>query len=446
MHNPPTNVRWRIVLLLVAFSGLGYFNRNSISVAGTERLMDEFGLSETQMGSVYSAYLIAYTLCMVPGGWLIDRVGPKKSLMIMGFASAVLVPMTGLTGYFPAVILAALCGIRALLGMVSSPMYPSAARSVSLWMPFQTRGLANGLVTAAAAAAIASTYFVFGILMDLVGWPAAFMVGGFLSLLLTLVWTIYASDNPAEHPGVNAAERELIDFGRLTDSAERAAVEPHSGGRFGEMGEKEVAPDESDVLAGILELLRDRNLVLLMTSYAALSYFQYMLFYWIQFYFDKVLKLGKDDGRLYATIPLVAMAIGMTSGGWVADRTQAIFGRRRGRAIVPFCGMLASAILLAMGIAGDNAMWAVSCITLGMGALGASESSFWVTGVELGGKRGGLSAAILNTGGNLGGIPAPYLTPLLSERFGWQAGMGVASVLCFIGACLWFWINPDESK
>jgi dipeptide/tripeptide permease len=73
-----------------------------------------------------------------------------------------------------------------------------------------------------------------------------------------------------------------------------------------------------------------------------------------------------------------------------------------------------------------------------------SESSFWVTGVELGGKRGGLSAAILNTGGNIGGIPAPYLTPLISDHYGWKAGMLVACVLCFFGASLWFWIRPED--
>ena len=73
-----------------------------------------------------------------------------------------------------------------------------------------------------------------------------------------------------------------------------------------------------DVVARLLAIIRrHRDMLLLMLSYAALSYFQYMLFYWIQYYFDKVLNLGKMDGRLYATIPLIAMAIGMTSGGWL---------------------------------------------------------------------------------------------------------------------------------
>jgi sugar phosphate permease len=427
MQTGPTNVRWRIVLLLVAFSGLGYFNRNSIAVAGAERLMKEFSIPEDQMGAVYTAFLIAYTACMIPGGWVIDRIGPKRALMLMGFASAVLVPMTGLTSYFPALIVPALWLIRSLLGVVSAPMYPSAARMVSLWMPYESRGVANGMVTAAAAAAIASTFYIFGFLMDRFGWPTAFMIGGVASLLLSAVWTVVASDQPDTHPTVNEQERELI------------------------LGTR-VEANSSSPASGFLAMLRDRNMCLLMGSYAALSYFQYMLFYWIQYYFDTVLKLGKDDGRLYATIPLIAMAVGMMSGGGLADYVQWKLGKQRGRALVPACGMFASAILLAMGIASDNATWAVSCITLAMGALGASESSFWVTGVELGGKRGGLSAAILNTGGNAGGIPAPYLTPLISKWVdsqelgigGWQVSMGVASALCFMGAGLWFFIRDDQ--
>src|SRR5207237_751300 len=153
----------------------------------------------------------------------------------------------------------------------------SAARAVSSWMPFHARGLANGMVTSAAVAAIASTYFVFGSLMDLVGWPAAFMLGGFASLLLTIVWSIYATDRPGEHPGVNAGERELIDLGRAVAEPETTTLKsrrlPDETIAANTVADNGVLPDS------FLTMLFDRNMLLLMTSYAALSYFQYMLFY-----------------------------------------------------------------------------------------------------------------------------------------------------------------------
>ena len=104
--------------------------------------------------------------------------------------------------------------------------------------------------------------------------------------------------------------------------------------------------------------------------------------------------------------------------------------------------MIGSAVFLLAGIFFGPPWWVVTCFALAMGALGASESPFWVAGVEIGGKRGGLSAALLNTVGNAGGLVAPIVTPLFSERFGWQWGLAVASVLCLLGAVLWPWIDP----
>ena len=58
----------------------------------------------------------------------------------------------------------------------------------------------------------------------------------------------------------------------------------------------------------------------------------------------------------------------------------------------------------------------------------------------------GFSAAIQNTGGNAGGLLAPFVTPLLSKYFGWQAGLGLAGIFCIAGATLWYWIDPDEQS
>ena len=65
--------RWGIVLLLMAFAFISHFNRVSIATAGDTRIMTQYGISPTRMGWVYSAFLITYTVCMIPGGLLIDR-------------------------------------------------------------------------------------------------------------------------------------------------------------------------------------------------------------------------------------------------------------------------------------------------------------------------------------------------------------------------------------
>ena len=40
----------------------------------------EYGFSKVTMGIIFSAFIWAYALFQVPGGWLGDRFGPRKSL------------------------------------------------------------------------------------------------------------------------------------------------------------------------------------------------------------------------------------------------------------------------------------------------------------------------------------------------------------------------------
>ena len=84
----PANRRWMILGFLMALCFISHFNRASITSAGDERIMQQFGISPERMGVVYSAFLVVYTLFMIPGGWLIDRRGPRFALGCMGLGSA----------------------------------------------------------------------------------------------------------------------------------------------------------------------------------------------------------------------------------------------------------------------------------------------------------------------------------------------------------------------
>jgi len=421
MSERPTSVRWRIVGLLLGYAALVHFNRISIAVAGTERLIPQFGITPVRMGALMSAYLWTYTLLMTPGGWFIDRFGSRASLLLVGFGSALCVGLCGLAGFTvssAAAIVPLLFAIRALLGITNAPFHPGAAHAVSRWIPGPQRASVNGLVNAAALAGISCTYYLFGFMMDRLGWPGAFVCAGAVTGVVATVWMATAASGPAQHPGVNAEERRLIateDPSRPV-GARRSSVPPW----------------------------RKRSVILLTLSYAAVGYFQYMFFYWMQYYFEEKLGLGKDRARLYSTIPSVAMALGMAAGGWLTDAAQNRWGPRRGRIAVTVSGMIASAALLGAGIVFREPTWIVTCFSLALASLGASEGAFWTTATDLGGERAGVAAAIVNTGGNAGGALAPILTPVISAHFGWQGGMAVAALYCFLGAILWRWIDPDE--
>ena len=94
----PTSVRWRIVLLLMALCFISHFNRISMSVAGTERIIGEFGIDPERMGRVYFAFLLVYTVSMALGGYIIDRYGVRVALMFMAIGSGTFAAITGLVG------------------------------------------------------------------------------------------------------------------------------------------------------------------------------------------------------------------------------------------------------------------------------------------------------------------------------------------------------------
>jgi sugar phosphate permease len=441
----PTSVRWHIVALLVMFSFMTWFNRISMPVAYDEAIKDRVGISEEAMGSVYSTFLFAYMICMTPGGWFIDRFGVRLALVVMGLGSGLFGALTGLAG-LPALVAAglvlpALFAIRFLMGMFSAPVYPACSRTISFWIPKGQRAWANGLVQSAAAVGIACAFPVFGTLIDFVDWPAAFMISGTVTALLALLWHFYAPDHPAQHAAVNQAERHLI----ASEAATAAASDTSSTPKTGE----QVAGDW-------LSLFRNRSLLLLTISYAAVGYIEYLFFFWMHYYFEKVLDLGKEESRTYAAILHLALAAGMIAGGWLADRCRSMWVHGKGRAMVPMLGMMAGALFLWLGLLNHETGWIVCCLALALAGVGASEATVWTTAVELGGRQGATAAGICNTGGNLGGLLAPVLTPLVShtvmaqfgvtEAAGWQWGISLGSVVCLLGASLWWWIDADERK
>src|SRR5580765_639801 len=114
--------RWVILGFLLVICFVSHFNRASITNAGDERIMKQYGISPERMGMVYSSFLIVYTLFMIPGGWLIDRRGPGFSLALMLGGSAVFCACTGALGFGFAgatAVWLALLLVRAAMGLFS---------------------------------------------------------------------------------------------------------------------------------------------------------------------------------------------------------------------------------------------------------------------------------------------------------------------------------------
>src|SRR6266702_512249 len=199
LQGRPSPVRWRILALLMALCFISHFNRASMTSAGDERIMKQFGISTGQMGVVYSAFLLIYTIFMIPGGFFIDRFGPRVALAAMGIGTAVFCAFTGMVGWgflASGQVWLSLLIVRSLMGLLTTPLHPASARAASNWFPERQRALANGLITGAALLAYAAVHPLFGALIDRFDWPTAVLISGGCTAALALVWFASSSDRP----------------------------------------------------------------------------------------------------------------------------------------------------------------------------------------------------------------------------------------------------------
>ena len=410
----PRAIRWRIVLLLMGYAALGQFNRLAISVAGSEVFIKQLGIRDTEMGWVYFMFLIIYTLCMMPGGWLIDRVGSGLALTLLGLSMGVQVVLTGALGWFvvaPVSLWLGLLLVRGIAGACSAPLHPGAAHAVSQVMPPVGRATANGLVTAGALIGIACCYPVFGWLMDRLTWQGAFVVCGCVLVAYGLWW-------------------HLLTAHSLTGSRENASQAPLK---------PKPAIDWS--------LLTQVNLWLLTLSYALYSYFQYLFFYWMQHYFTTVLKVPEVDSRRTMFFIFLAMGAGMALGGFSTDWISQQLGTSLGRRTIIMIGMGLAALFGLLGV-NVGGQWNVACcLAIAMGALGMCEGVFWTTATDIGRNSGGFAGAFLNTGGNLGGLISPVISPYIAQGLGWPGAIAIACVSSALGALVWLFIRlPQADK
>ncbi|MET4426421.1 MFS transporter [Bradyrhizobium sp. JR18.2] len=118
-----------VLAMLCAMYFITYVDRVNIGTAAGE-IQKELGLSNTQLGLVFSAFAYPYLLFQVTGGWVGDRFGPRKTLFWCGMIWAAATISTGFVNG-----LAALFVARFALGFGEGATFPTATRAMQTGRP-----------------------------------------------------------------------------------------------------------------------------------------------------------------------------------------------------------------------------------------------------------------------------------------------------------------------
>ena len=82
--------RYLTLIMIFITVVICYVDRANLAVASAH-IQEEFGITKAEMGYVFSAFAL-YTLCQIPGGWFLDRVGSRLTyfIAILGWSVATL--------------------------------------------------------------------------------------------------------------------------------------------------------------------------------------------------------------------------------------------------------------------------------------------------------------------------------------------------------------------
>jgi len=418
-----SSVRWNVLALMVLASFVCYVLRLNMSIAGPT-LMAELGLTEIQLGMVFSAFVAGYAIFQFPAGIFGGRFGSRRVIAAIAVAWGVFTIATGLipgSDVAPVgVVLASLVGLRFLLGVSQAPIFPVLGGTTADWFPVGRWGLPNGLASTGLTLGGAATAPLIVWLMGSYGWRGSFFVTAPLAFLLAGAWWWYVRDYPRDHPNVSPSELALID-------ADRPPPQSHAERK-----------------GAWKKVLVNRDILLLTASYICMNYVFYLFFSWLFFYLTEVKGFGDQEaGALTAGLWVIG-AIGATLGGFGCDRLIARFGLRRGPRILSITGLVLSAVFLFLGATAVDTYRAVILLGLSFGCTQITEAAYWSTLYSVASRDSTEAGGVMNTGGNIPGIVGGMLVPLTASWFGWVVAFSIGSVFALIGALLWFFIRGDR--
>jgi MFS family permease len=412
----PTQARHWVLTLLVLHYLNTYMDRVAIAIAAPS-IQSEFGFDHTTLGLIFFAFSLPYALFQLPGGWLADRFGPRRVLTTIVSYWSVCTMATAAAWNASSLIT-----IRALFGAGEAGAFPAATRAISRWFPSTERAIAQGVTHAGARLGGAITPPIAVLIMVTWGWRAIFVVFALLGLIWAGLWYSYYRDRPADHRGVNPAELALINAD--SPAAETAEPTPATPWRA---------------------LLGNRSLRYLCLMYACYAYAFTIFFTWFPTYLVEQRGYSILQGGLWASLPLLAGALGNTLGGIASDRLAARIGLRMGRRVVAISGFLLGFILLISGALADSAILCVTLMALAVTALELTTAVSWALPIDIGGEMAGTVSATMNTFGNLGGAVSPLIFGMLVDLGGsWEAPFLIAGILSLVAAACWLRIDPED--
>ncbi len=172
-----------LVGLMAASLFINYVDRGNLATGAT-LIRADLNLSATAYGVLAAGFYFAYAFCQLPAGALSDRFGGK---LVLGIGALLWSVSTFLTGFVESFF--GLFVLRIMLGVGESVAFTTTSKIIASNVPGAQMGLANGVIGFGYLVGPAAGTLIGGVLMEMWGWRATFILFGAVSLLWLVPWS-----------------------------------------------------------------------------------------------------------------------------------------------------------------------------------------------------------------------------------------------------------------
>ncbi|MEH2492770.1 MFS transporter [Bradyrhizobium sp. AZCC 2230] len=397
-----------ILFILSIFSAYLYIDRANIGTAAGV-MKEEFGLTNVQLGVMFSAFSYAYTSIVWIGGWLADRYGVRATLFVCGTVFSIGTIFTGLAGSWTELLLA-----RGIVGLGEAPSNATISRALVSWTRPLHRGFAISVTHGSSRLGTAITPPLVAWLITMTSWRGSFLVLGTLGLVLMTVWLYYYRDDPRTHPSITPDELVGLD------------------------------PPETQSRVPYFRLLR--RYVPSIVTFFCYGWTLWIYLNWLPSFFAQNYHIDLKTSAILSSTVLVAGILGDLSGGILSDRLLARTSSLLiSRTYLISGSFLATIVCMVPILISADITVVTIALMLAFFFVQTSVSPQWLVTMDISPRFVGTAGCFLSIGFALSGMLSPTVFGYLVDALGnWRGAFGASMILLAAGAVSALWLRPDR--
>ncbi len=381
-----------------------YLDRYIVSALIESLKHSDLGLSDANLGSLMSAFLVVYTLTAPVFGALGDRRS-RPRLIALGVACwSFATTLSGFAGSYLSLLAA-----RASVGVGEAAYVTIAPSLLSDYFPVRQRGRVMAIFFCAIPVGSALGYVVGGLVDKHYGWRAAFFVAGIPGLLLAALCLLLRDPPRGAQDGV------------ASPAAPPAARRGGTRTAYG-------------------RLMHNKPYVVTVLGYAAYTFAVGGLAVWMPAFLERARGIPRSEATVsFGAIVVITGFIGTFVGGWLGDH----YAKRSRQAYLWLSAVatLAAAPFVWMALTTpSHAMYLVSMVTaqlllfLSTGPINAA-----IVNQVAATERATAIALEVFVIHLLGDALSPPLIGVLSDHFSLAQAVKIVPAAVLASGCIWAW-------